>query len=61
MPVPLKQPVMMHDCALTANHMLLLDVPLVFDPKVGRVGFVGWAGLDWVGGCVCGRVGGGGM
>lgn len=30
------QPIMMHDCAITQNHMLLLDVPLVFDPKVGR-------------------------
>lgn len=29
------QPIMMHDCALTRNYLLLLDVPLVFDPKVG--------------------------
>lgn len=26
---------MMHDCALTQNYVLLVDVPLVFDPKVG--------------------------
>jgi len=26
---------MMHDCAITQSYMLLLDVPLVFDPKVG--------------------------
>lgn len=25
---------MMHDCALTKNYMLLVDVPLVFDAKV---------------------------
>ncbi len=29
--VPLAQPVMMHDFALTPRHVVLLDVPLVFD------------------------------
>ncbi|KAL4443616.1 hypothetical protein ABPG75_011353 [Micractinium tetrahymenae] len=44
MPVPLPEPIMMHDCALTQNYVLLLDVPLVFDPKVmikeGKLPFV---------------------
>lgn len=31
--VPLREPVMMHDCGLTENHLVLLDVPLVFDPE----------------------------
>jgi carotenoid cleavage dioxygenase-like enzyme len=34
-PVPLREPIMMHDMALTQRYALLLDVPLVFDPKVG--------------------------
>jgi carotenoid cleavage dioxygenase len=34
-PVPLREPIMMHDMALTQSYALLLDVPLVFDPKVG--------------------------
>lgn len=33
-PVPLKEPVMMHDMALTQRHAILLDTPLLFDPKV---------------------------
>lgn len=48
-PVPLPQPIMMHDMALTQRYALLLDVPLVFDPKVGTVGRV-WGGCWWVGG-----------
>ncbi|KAI3427019.1 hypothetical protein D9Q98_006961 [Chlorella vulgaris] len=32
-PVPLKEPVMMHDMALTQRHAILLDTPLLFDPK----------------------------
>ena len=37
LPVPLPEPVLMHDFALTARHALLLDVPLVFDPQAGGV------------------------
>ena len=29
---------MMHDCAITEHYMLLLDVPLEFDPQVAGRG-----------------------
>lgn len=32
--IDLPKPVMMHDCALTEKHFIIVDVPLVFDPKV---------------------------
>ncbi|GAB4824146.1 hypothetical protein N2152v2_011192 [Parachlorella kessleri] len=33
-PVPLEQPVMMHDFALTEDYVIFYDCPLVFDPKL---------------------------
>lgn len=35
------QPIMMHDCAITERYMLLLDVPLEFDPQVAAEAFRG--------------------
>lgn len=32
--VPLRVPIMMHDMGLTREYVVLLDVPLVFSPKV---------------------------
>lgn len=32
---------MMHDCAITERYMLLLDVPLEFDPQVAAEAFRG--------------------
>jgi carotenoid cleavage dioxygenase-like enzyme len=62
-PVPLPAPIMMHDMALTQKHVILLDTPLEFDPKVlgadvagacwgvlGRAG-VCWGVLGWAGLC----------
>jgi carotenoid cleavage dioxygenase-like enzyme len=49
MPVPLREPIMMHDMALTQNYALLLDVPLVFDGKVIRWGCapLHWERFSW--------------
>lgn len=33
-PVEIQEPVMMHDCAMTDKYFILLDCPLVFDPKL---------------------------
>lgn len=38
------QPIMMHDCAITEHYMLLLDVPLEFDPQVAGQASAGQAG-----------------
>ena len=34
--VPLRAPVMMHDMGLTSEYVVLLEVPLVFSPAVGK-------------------------
>lgn len=35
--VPLPDPVMMHDMAITEDYAIFLDFPMLFDPKVGTV------------------------
>lgn len=42
-PVPLPQPIMMHDFAVTEDYVIFFDCSLVFKPEVGG----GW------GGCSC--------
>lgn len=33
-PIEIQEPVMIHDCAMTDKYFILLDCPLVFDPKI---------------------------
>ncbi len=33
-PVPLEQPIMMHDFALTQDYVIFFDCPLLFKPEV---------------------------
>lgn len=51
-PVPLPQPIMMHDFAVTEDYVIFFDCSLVFKPEVGG----GWGKCSWaVGSQVLGR------
>lgn len=43
-PVPLDNPIMMHDFAITENYSIIMDLPFIFDPKImvkkGQIPFV---------------------
>jgi carotenoid cleavage dioxygenase-like enzyme len=44
--VPLEQPCMMHDFALTRNHVIFMDLPVVFDDKSALKGTMPFAWSD---------------
>lgn len=35
LPITIKNPIMMHDFAITSKYSVFLDFPFVFDPSVG--------------------------
>jgi carotenoid cleavage dioxygenase len=46
MPIPVPAPTMVHDMALTARHVIFMDLPVVFDPAMARLGTMPFAWSD---------------
>ena len=45
-PIPVRAPTMVHDMALTARHVIFLDLPVVFDPAMAQRGTMPFAWSD---------------